>query len=223
MASMVKCDRCAALEPSSGLVMGGFGKFSGPRLPDAWKRVVLPPEVSGVAPETLELCGGCVNALREFLASPGEDAGPESTPGADSCTCPRPVQPRTPCPDHELTGEENRDPDAMQKRHHPAELHDFSGDQDACLCPGCDLTWGEYTGLQRRECPVASLDGCRGWYPVGRLDEHMADVHGPRPAGAKQCPYCPEELDGIVPLGQHIARAHPGDWQAWRDSGQKAG
>lgn len=65
---------------------------------------------------------------------------------------------------------------------------------------------------------------CPGIYRRGLFREHMERWHGIKVSErSKPCPYCAEIADGIMKLGQHIARDHPGDWQAWIDGGQKAG
>jgi len=75
------------------------------------------------------------------------------------------------------------------------------------------------------KCMVDAEEGeCPGIYRRGMFSEHMERWHGVKIAeGSKPCPYCPDIYSGIMKLGQHIAAAHPGDWQAWCDGGSKTG
>ncbi|AWY07546.1 hypothetical protein SEA_LAZERLEMON_63 [Streptomyces phage LazerLemon] len=65
---------------------------------------------------------------------------------------------------------------------------------------------------------------CPGIYRRGMFAEHMERWHGLKVAPeTKPCPYCTHTERYITELGPHIAKEHPGDWQAWIDGGQTAG
>lgn len=78
-------------------------------------------------------------------------------------------------------------------------------------------------GSMTAPCPEG--DGrCSGLYERGQLHEHMSRCHGIIVARkTRQCPYCTDLYDYMTQLGPHIAKEHPGEWQAWIDGGQKPG
>lgn len=103
---------------------------------------------------------------------------------------------------------------------------------ELCVCAG--------VGFGTEDCPAHHPNGvaegthlpcqlnengdCPGIFRRGMFPEHMERWHKVKVSErSKPCPYCPAFFDGIMLTGQHIAKAHPGDWQAWIDGGQNAG
>ncbi len=113
---------------------------------------------------------------------------------------------------------------------HRAALKIAAG--ELCVCAG--------VGFGTEDCPAHHPNGvaegthlpcqlnengdCPGIFRRGMFPEHMERWHKVKVSErSKPCPYCPAFFDGIMLTGQHIAKEHPGDWQAWIDGGQNAG
>lgn len=103
---------------------------------------------------------------------------------------------------------------------------------ELCVCAG--------VGFGTEDCPAHHPNGvaegthlpcqlnengdCPGIFRRGMFPEHMERWHKVKVSErSRPCPYCPAFFDGIMLTGQHIAKEHPGDWQAWIDGGQNAG
>jgi hypothetical protein len=233
VATMIKCDRCGTEEETKGttvaappLMAAMVPAFRETALPDGWRRPTL-PQRDGSAWKK-DLCPGCVNALWLFMEGDGAVPGllePETLAeveaaadprphltaraveiaGGEKCTC-GPGRPhRATCPVRcSCAGVGFGTEDCVP--HHPDGLE--RGTHLKCFQAGQPETAGDCPGIYRR----------------GMFAEHMERWHGITLAErSKPCPYCAEISQGIMQLGQHIAKEHPGDWQAWIDGGQKAG
>lgn len=170
--------------------------------------------------------------------------------GGPDCVCPpeelshdTPECPFCPRPGYQLTNDHVREvhPDrwdawaeleGVDPRPNLTERARKMASGQRCVCAGA--------GFGTEDCPMHHPNGvaegthlpcqmnesgeCPGIFRRGMFPEHMERWHGVKIApGSKPCPFCPEIVSGMMKIGQHIARAHPGDWQAWNDSGQRAG
>lgn len=247
---VVRCDRCGdehreEKRPSSSV-------WSAPvKLPRAWRRVAF-PEPDGSA-WNRELCERCVNALRLFLVGDGAVPGllEHDALVAAECMCPKPQEPTPPCPIHGLEPEEEPEPEHEKappeddggREHEHLFVHSIG----PCRCgstyedvlartaalndPRPNLTARAEkiasgripVGEKLATCPEG--DGrCSGMYERGDFHGHMQRCHGVKVMdGSRKCPYCPDVASSMLELGPHIAKEHPGDWQAWVDGGQHPG
>lgn len=240
MATMIKCDRCGTEEETKGttvaappLMAAVVPAFRETALPDGWRRPTL-PQRDGSAWKK-DLCPGCVNALWLFMEGDGAVPGllePETLDakaeefrdavraerrgciahGGPDCVC----EPEDPRPNLTARAERIARGDLGQR----------------CTCAGVgfgteDCVPHHPDGLEKGthlKCFQDSEGECPGIYRRGLFREHMERWHGIKVAErSKPCPYCAEITSGVMELGPHIAREHPGDWQAWIDGGQKAG
>jgi hypothetical protein len=167
----------------------------------------------------------------------------------EGCTCPQPVEPTPPCPLHrpvcEVTGNHTAAPGEGGVCQHCGAVYDerpnlterarklAAGERAKCTCAG--------VGFGTEDCVAHHPEGlakgthlkcyqdpegkeCPGIYRRGMFREHMQRWHGvPVAEGSKPCPFCATIEPGIMRLGQHIAKEHPGDWQAWCDGGSVTG
>lgn len=250
-----ECDRCGKQKETDGqekarisvMLPPPFAAIQ-PRLPEGWRRVVIPAEDEAVQGERKELCAECVNALRQFFEGDGAVPGllePETLAAVeaaaaqcDGCThAPHAagacsvVWMGDRCECDEPVGVDPR-PNLTAR----AEKIATGGNgvrSERCTCAGVgfgteDCVPHHPDGLEKGthlKCQQDDGAGeCPGIYRRGMFPEHMERWHGIKVAeGSKACPYCPEIKKYITELGPHIAKDHPGDWQAWIDGGQKPG
>lgn len=211
-----ECDRCGKQQETDGLAVA-LPMIARPRLPEGWKRLVIPAEDEAVQGERKELCPECVNALRAFFTGDGKVPGllePESLPDARPTTT--------------ITVFGKLVPEGVE-----VLGVDNGVRSERCTCSGVgfgteDCVPHHPDGLEKGthlKCFQDSGEGeCPGIYRRGMFAEHMSRWHRiPVAEKSKPCPYCATIASGIMELGPHIAKEHPGDWQAWIDGGQKAG
>lgn len=201
----------------------------------------------GAVPGLLEVDGAQRVTVR--LEETGVAGAEYRVAAIDGCTCPQPEQPRPPCPLHrpvcEVTGTHTAAVDKPGVCQHCGEVYDerpnlterarklAGGRAGRCTCAG--------VGFGTEDCAVHHPEGlergthlkcyqdpegkeCPGIYRRGMFREHMERWHRiPVAEGSKPCPFCAVIEPGIMRLGQHIAKVHPGEWQAWCDGGSVAG
>lgn len=225
-----ECDRCGKQEetPNCGAAVSMFG----PRLPEGWRRVLLPQEMAEVQGERKELCPACLAALRQFFEGDGAVPGllePETLDAVDPEQAGRDMWPE---PDAE--GLEEPEPEEGEHEHDFDRLHgicrcgstygdvmrrtaELNGQTFVGVDPAAPFGQRIPVGSKTAPCPNADEGRCPGVYTRGALHQHMEAVHGVRvSAESDACPFCPEIMKSGR-LGQHIARQHPGHWQAWVD------
>ncbi|AWY07301.1 hypothetical protein SEA_HENOCCUS_63 [Streptomyces phage Henoccus] len=220
-----QCDRCGHQEPVEGAETARIAvmlppPFTAklPKLPADWRRVTIPAEDEAVQHEVKELCGACVNALRQFFQGDGAVPGllePETLdqltmdPVAlrGGCTCPQPQEPRPPCPLHEQPTVE--DVAEMLREHRPEGCIGHGGPDCVCEDPRPNLTERARKlagGEKSRHCTCAGVgfgtEDCAVHHPDGlEKGTHLKCYQDP---DGRECP-------GIYRRGmfvEHMDRWH---------------
>jgi hypothetical protein len=244
----VECDRCGTQKQTERaavkVAVGLLSRVEIP-IPEEWRRVDLPAEKPGAQPERVELCSRCVNALRQFMTGDGAVPGllePESLAAADAeagpqCgNCGHPEHTdgvcvaavigdqgagRCMCTEElaELGDENARRVLGLTER--AQKLASGSLRVSEAREVVADVKAAERPDSSFLECPEAdpANRACGGFYPRGRLTEHMQAAHGGG-GGTRPCALgCGERVPNPT-MGQHIAKAHPGEYEKWRSDGQ---
>lgn len=170
-----QCDRCGKQAETSGSVVGltiGIMQTRQTKLPQGWHRVPEPVDDERIEWPRRELCPECVEALRDFFRGDGAVAGllsPETIASVEEragCTCPKPEEPRPPCPLHEVGMDDVEAVfrDAIRAERRGCIAH---GGPD-CICPPEELPH------DTPECPFCPRPG----YQL--TNEHIREVHPDR-------------------------------------------